>query len=783
VDWLQPSSDAPLGTILIRSGEDTFVINLATTRIPSADVLRPMYGSASDEMRHELQSMALDMILTACFVALRSPGMRADVERFGFGDLIVALARRNEDHILRASQSIPRIMHLDSVDEQVVEHAVRTLLASERWRSATSGLPSDEDDAGIAETEDLDLNANQEPSQGLRGLLYYIAEDDARRKAYEHRGITCEECGQLPIQGVRWHCLNCPDFDLCQSCEAHTRHPKTHVFAKITIPLPVLSQPTREYRLWYPGDPRKIHAPLESNLKKRLCHDYKFEEPQMDALYDQFTCIANVPWDQDYNHVKSAIDRRAFNKSMTSERWHTGLTSNAVIDRMFAFYDTDNNGVIGFEEFVSGIAYLRGPKRFASLEKAIQGYDMDGDGYVDRSDFLRLFRAKFAIQKQLVTDAVQSQEVEQTSSNMETLRSSQPISSIFSEEAIPPGETRIPRGKHIDVHGDSIPTLNSRTILEDDSTFTKQRNIETEETLRSRLAVLHELVYGYGPDRQISQILEQTDSSEPEAPTSSGDSDRPYPVLDVQQVMEETKFEAQEAFAEDALWQITEDGFNTMLDPLFAMREREDERALKTRAERKTWRKEIDAEVASEREHRERLVIAAAEARMKAAAMGSDEATKQPPELPERRTFPGLDSAIVPTDWRSLERREAEIMDASLDDLLNAVGASVRDDEDDDAENERDGIPEPTDPSHADPSSRHSRDAYEPPGHDPPPADAGLSRGRLRELVCLDEVEREMMERGGAGRLSYLEVEQIAVAQSSAELRGLIKSWLEWASF
>jgi peptidoglycan hydrolase-like protein with peptidoglycan-binding domain len=50
-----------------------------------------------------------------------------------------------------------------------------------------------------------------------------------------HRGITCDGCQQSPITGIRFKCRTCPDFDLCESCEAKNVHPADHPLVKFKV--------------------------------------------------------------------------------------------------------------------------------------------------------------------------------------------------------------------------------------------------------------------------------------------------------------------------------------------------------------------------------------------------------------------------------------------------------------------------------------------------------------------------------------------------------------------
>jgi hypothetical protein len=70
----------------------------------------------------------------------------------------------------------------------------------------------------------------------------------------EHRGVCCDGCGMHPIVGVRYKCMNCPDFDLCEGCEAQGVHDH-HVFLKLKQPLKVVHQAT-----WTTDDGQDVMA-------------------------------------------------------------------------------------------------------------------------------------------------------------------------------------------------------------------------------------------------------------------------------------------------------------------------------------------------------------------------------------------------------------------------------------------------------------------------------------------------------------------------------------------
>jgi len=52
-----------------------------------------------------------------------------------------------------------------------------------------------------------------------------------------HHHVNCNSCG-LPIVGLRYKCVVCIEYDLCEKCEATTNHPIDHPLMKIRVPVP-----------------------------------------------------------------------------------------------------------------------------------------------------------------------------------------------------------------------------------------------------------------------------------------------------------------------------------------------------------------------------------------------------------------------------------------------------------------------------------------------------------------------------------------------------------------
>lgn len=66
-------------------------------------------------------------------------------------------------------------------------------------------------------------------------LVEYLETKKVEQNEVVHHGIICDACNASPIKGIRFKCSVCPDYDICQDCEAKGHHSE-HALLKIRKP-------------------------------------------------------------------------------------------------------------------------------------------------------------------------------------------------------------------------------------------------------------------------------------------------------------------------------------------------------------------------------------------------------------------------------------------------------------------------------------------------------------------------------------------------------------------
>ncbi|KAJ1934084.1 hypothetical protein EC988_008916, partial [Linderina pennispora] len=205
----------------------------------------------------------------------------------------------------------------------------------------------------------------------LLALLCAISEDQSRRAGVVHRGMTCNNCSEVPIRGARYKCAQCADYDLCEACEAHDVH-RHHVLLKIAVPVPSLMNPrTPLVRRFYPGDleprelPRDISEPLEASTH--------LHPVDLASLYCEFCVLASIAEDG-----REVITRDTFFTCLGQ----FGGSRSVLAARLFAYFDADCDGVLTFPELARSFSVYNKGTLAEKTPHVFRAYDVDGDGKI-----------------------------------------------------------------------------------------------------------------------------------------------------------------------------------------------------------------------------------------------------------------------------------------------------------------------------------------------------------------------------------------------------------------
>lgn len=221
--------------------------------------------------------------------------------------------------------------------------------------------------------------------------------------------------------------------------------------------------------MWYPGDPDTSLKVLPQEIVTKLSKETGFERPELDAFWEQWTFMANTEWREDPDDLCLAMDRKTFSQCLVPPYGSRHVGPNLIYDRMFTFYDTNNDGLISFPEFLNGLAYRRKKDK---LKKVFEGYDINGDGFVDRKDFLRIFRSYYTLYKQMDREILESLD-DQAMNNTEAhqlVTGRQPLSAVFGREGRLPSapDSRNSEGKTRGISGD-FEIIDGKGVLSDNS--------------------------------------------------------------------------------------------------------------------------------------------------------------------------------------------------------------------------------------------------------------------------------------------------------------------------
>ena len=161
-----------------------------------------------------------------------------------------------------------------------------------------------------------------------------------------HKDIRCDGCNKKPIEGSRFKCSVCEDFDYCEECEEKNNDSHPHYFIKIREPE---LEPTKIFIIIHEnppkssGKPNKLYDKVENykekfmKFTKNVSNDINVLieniKPQCQKLYNDLKPSKNFYEIFDCRNVKET-SRKEANTSQKEEVKNLSakcLTSNLII--------------------------------------------------------------------------------------------------------------------------------------------------------------------------------------------------------------------------------------------------------------------------------------------------------------------------------------------------------------------------------------------------------------------------------------------------------------------
>ena len=227
-----------------------------------------------------------------------------------------------------------------------------------------------------------------------------------------------------------------------------------------------------------------------------LCQQTGLQMPQLEALWEQFKCLAAAHYPEDPSKYYLAIDRTTFDKCFVPKSTVRPPPPNLIYDRMFSFYDTNNDGLIGFQEFIFGIQCIACRKPEERLRQVFDGFDFNRDGFISRVDLQRMFKALFNLHKELSKDIVarMDDDLYDEDAAREIVNGSQAVSSAFSGRIGSGDPSRMHEGKERNEHGDNIIINDSIETVKPEDTLLRNWPEEQDYGQEILYDVIHDSI-------------------------------------------------------------------------------------------------------------------------------------------------------------------------------------------------------------------------------------------------------------------------------------------------
>jgi len=133
--------------------------------------------------------------------------------------------------------------------------------------------------------------------------------------------------------------------------------------------------------------PQPVVEDLDPVSAREFIMQTQFDHVEVSKLYNIFSALtANSP--------RKAFDRVLFKQGLAKlqEAGLKNLDQSPFADRLFTLLDANNDGVVDFHEFITGLSLLCKGSADEKLALCFRAYDLDNNGFISKDELAHMLK-------------------------------------------------------------------------------------------------------------------------------------------------------------------------------------------------------------------------------------------------------------------------------------------------------------------------------------------------------------------------------------------------------
>jgi len=126
---------------------------------------------------------------------------------------------------------------------------------------------------------------------------------------------------------------------------------------------------------------------IDSEVVKQLQEQTNFDKVEVSKLYETFMSISKGG--------KEPLDKEQFRNGLgkLEKCGLKNLDDSPFVERLFTLLDTNGDGTVDLQEFVTGLSMLCKGSVEEKLALSFKAYDLDGNGFISKDELALMFKS------------------------------------------------------------------------------------------------------------------------------------------------------------------------------------------------------------------------------------------------------------------------------------------------------------------------------------------------------------------------------------------------------